>query len=107
MIRITYTTSDYFLLTFFTEDLVFTVFLVFVFFKGCLDFEIEVLESEECALGVGLGDPSMDLEELPGHNSESYGYHGDDGNRYHDSDDRITDVDWPTWSENDIIKIKN
>ena len=67
-------------------------------------FEIEVLESEDCAIGVGLCDRSMDLDEMPGHNSDSYGYHGDDGARYYDSD-RMgdTDADWTTWSENDVI----
>ncbi|PNH10322.1 Ran-binding proteins 9/10 [Tetrabaena socialis] len=46
-------------------------------------FEARVLDGgEDGSIGIGFSAPSVPLNRLPGWDAASYGYHGDDGNRF-------------------------
>ena len=69
-------------------------------------FEVEIMEGgDDCGIGVGFGcrhaGSDFTESEMPGHNSSSYGYHGDDGNLWFDSN-TVNDT-WETWYEGDVI----
>ncbi|CAI2163034.1 10098_t:CDS:2 [Funneliformis geosporum] len=50
---------------------------------GIYYYEIEIIdEGEKKNIGIGFSEPNASLNRLPGWDWNSYGYHGDDGNRF-------------------------
>ncbi|KAK9504990.1 hypothetical protein O3M35_009148 [Rhynocoris fuscipes] len=51
---------------------------------GIYYFEINIIDQgEQGYIGIGISSKNVNLNQLPGWDSDSYGYHGDDGNKYH------------------------
>ncbi|KAI6182020.1 hypothetical protein M3Y99_01963500 [Aphelenchoides fujianensis] len=58
---------------------------------GIFYFEIDVLEKGESGfIGIGLCEKNVDINRLPGWETTSYGYHGDDGNFFASSGKGVT-----------------
>ncbi|GMT00313.1 hypothetical protein PENTCL1PPCAC_22487, partial [Pristionchus entomophagus] len=69
-------------------------------FAGVYYFEVHIKESDGY-MGVGLCQKSVKMNRLPGWDSLSYGYHGDDGNFFSASG---TGVSYgPTFGKGDVI----
>lgn len=65
-------------------------------------FELEVLnEGRKCCIGIGFAPPSARSNRQPGWEPSSFGYHGDDGKKYHGSG--VGEDFGPTFGKGDII----
>jgi len=65
-------------------------------------FEATVIDAgEQGALCIGLAESSFPLTRQPGWEPRSYGYHADDGRKYHDSE--RGEVCGPSWGEGDVV----
>ena len=66
-------------------------------------FEVEVISSVKCVMGVGVASSDYPLNRQPGWCKNSIAYHGDDGKLFHE--DGMGFPMGPHWKQHDIIGV--
>jgi len=66
-------------------------------------FEVEVISSVKCVMGVGVASPDYPLNRQPGWCKNSVAYHGDDGKLFHEDGMGISMG--PHWKQHDVIGV--